>query len=83
VPTDGAARYTGGVLDVGMPSGPPIAEAVIQLSLLPHDANGRSRVRVALSGVVTMPQTELRIHGSGPQRLRRAAFAALDAVRRL
>ena len=27
--------------------------------------------------------TELRIHGSGPQRLRRAAFAALDAVRRL
>ena len=27
--------------------------------------------------------TELRIHGSGPQRLRRAAFAALDAVRRI
>jgi hypothetical protein len=25
---------------------------------------------------------ELRIHGSGPQRLRRAAFAALDLVRR-
>jgi hypothetical protein len=30
-----------------------------------------------------MPMVELRIHGSGPQRLRRAAFAALDAVRRL
>jgi nicotinamide-nucleotide amidase len=80
---DGAARYAGGVLDVGTPSGPPMADAVLQLSLLPQDANGRSRVRVALSGAVTMPMTELRIHGSGPQRLRRAAFAALDAVRRL
>jgi nicotinamide-nucleotide amidase len=80
---DGAARYAGGVLDVGIPSGPPVADAVIQLSLLPQDANGRSRVRVALSGVAAMPTTELRIHGSGPQRLRRAAFAALDAIRRL
>jgi hypothetical protein len=40
-------------------------------------------VRVAVSGTVSMPQVELRIHGSGPQRLRRAAYAALDAVRRL
>ena len=63
--------------------GPPIADAVIQLSLLPQDAHGRSRVRVAVSGAVALPMTELRIHGSGPQRLRRAAFAALDAVRRL
>ena len=62
---------------------PPVADAVIQLSLLPQDAHGRSRVRVAVSGAVSMPTTELRIHGSGPQRLRRAAFAALDAVRRL
>lgn len=80
---DGASRYAGGVLDVGMPSGPPVADAIIQLSLLPQDANGRSRVRVSVSGVVTMPIAEHRIHGSGPQRLRRAAFAALDAVRRL
>ena len=80
---DGASRYVGGVLDVGMPSGPPVADAVIQLSLLPQDANGRSRVRVSVSGAVTMPIAEHRIHGSGPQRLRRAAFAALDAVRRL
>jgi nicotinamide-nucleotide amidase len=79
---DGAARYLGGVLDAGTPSGPPMADAVIQLSLLPQDTHGRSRVRVALSGVVSMPMTELRIHGSGPQRLRRAAFAALDAIRR-
>jgi len=80
---DGAARYIGGVLDIGTPTGPPIADAVLQVSLLPQDANGRSRVRVAISGGVAMPATELRIHGSGPQRLRRAAFAALNAVRRL
>lgn len=82
-PRPGLARYLGGVLDLGTPTGPPLADANLQVSLLPQDANGRSRVRVALGGAVTMPQTELRIHGSGPQRLRRAAFAALDAVRRL
>lgn len=80
---DGAARYVGGVLDAGTASGPPIADAVLQLSLLPQDAHGRSRVRVAVSGAVSLPMTEVRIHGSGPQRLRRAAFAALDAVRRI
>ena len=79
----GAARYVGGVLDAGAPTGPSVAEAVLQLSLLPQDAHGRSRVRVAVSGAVSLPTVELRIHGSGPQRLRRAAFAALDAVRRL
>ena len=83
VPRDGLARYAGGVLDAGTPTGPPVGEAIIQLSLLPQDANGRSRVRVAVAGTVAMPMTELRIHGSGPQRTRRAAFAALDAVRRL
>jgi len=82
-PMEGAASYTGGVLDAGTPSGPPIADATMQVSLLPQDANGRSRVRVAVAGAVAMPMAELRIHGSGPQRLRRAAFAALDAVRRL
>jgi nicotinamide-nucleotide amidase len=80
---DGVTRYLGGVLDLGTPSGPPVGDAVLQVSLLPQDAHGRSRVRVAMSGAVSMPPTELRIHGSGPQRLRRAAFAALDAVRRL
>ena len=80
---EGAAAYIGGVLDMGTASGPPMADVVLQVSLLPQDANGRSRVRVACSGGVSMPTVELRIHGSGPQRLRRAAFAALDAVRRL
>jgi nicotinamide-nucleotide amidase len=79
----GAARYVGGVLDMGTPSGPPVADAILQVSLLPQDTNGRSRVRVALSGGVAMPAAELRIHGSGPQRLRRAAYAALNAVRAL
>lgn len=79
----GAARYVGGILDAGGASGPPMADAVLQVSLLPQDAHGRSRVRVAVSGAVSLPPAEVRIHGSGPQRLRRAAFAALDVVRRL
>ena len=80
---DGAARYVGGVLDIGGSAGPPVGDVVLQVSLLHQDAGGRSRVRVAMSGAVRMSPTELRIHGSGPQRLRRAAFAALDAVRML
>ncbi|HYN63744.1 MAG TPA: molybdopterin-binding protein [Candidatus Limnocylindrales bacterium] len=82
VPADGAARYLGGVLDAGGAPPPPMANAVLQLSLLPQDAHGRSRVRVALSGTPSLEMSELRIHGSGDQRLRRAAFAALDMVRR-
>lgn len=79
----GSARYVGGVLDMGTETGPPMADACLQVSLLPPDRRGRSRVRVALSGTLAMPVTEVRIHGSGPQRLRRSAFAALDLVRRL
>jgi nicotinamide-nucleotide amidase len=79
---DGAARFVGGVLDLGEPPATPIADAVIQLWLLPTDAHGRSRVRVSVSGAVTMAMAEVRVHGSGPQRARRAAFAALDRVRR-
>ncbi|HEX7195240.1 MAG TPA: molybdopterin-binding protein [Candidatus Limnocylindria bacterium] len=82
-PADGAARYLGGVLDMGTPTGPPLGDAVLQVSLLPQDAHGRSRVRVAISGAVSLPPAELRVHGSGPQRLRRAAFAALNLVRGL
>jgi nicotinamide-nucleotide amidase len=79
---EGAAAYVGGTLDAGGAHSAPLADAVIQLSLLPEDGHGRSRVRVAISGGVQLAQTELRIHGSGDQRLRRAAFAALDQVRR-
>ena len=79
---DGAAEYVGGVLDSGGVPATPVADAVLQLSLLPIDAHGRSRVRVSVSGVVALPMTEVRVHGSGPQRARRAAFAALDQIRR-
>jgi nicotinamide-nucleotide amidase len=81
-PREGSARYVGGLLDFDAAATAPMADAVIQVSLLPQDTNGRSRVRVAVSGSPSLPVQELRIHGSGPQRLRRAAFAALDHVRR-
>ena len=77
-----AARYVGGVLDAGGVPAVTVADAVIQLSLLPTDGHGRSRVRVTVTGKVILPRVEVRIHGSGPQRLRRAAFAALDQIRR-
>ena len=79
---DGAARFVGGVLDSGGVPATPAADVVIQLSLLPIDADGRSRVRVSVSGAVSMAMREVRVHGSGPQRQRRAAFAALDQLRR-
>lgn len=84
VPEEAAgARYVGGTLERGDAVTTPLADAVIQLSLLPQGEHGRSRVRVSISGAVTMAPTALRIHGSGAQRQRRAAYAALDAVRRL
>jgi hypothetical protein len=58
------------------------ADALLSVSLKPEDGHGRSQVSVALSGVRSLPPSDVRIHGSGPQRLRRAAFAALDVVRR-
>jgi nicotinamide-nucleotide amidase len=81
-PAEGSARFVGGVLDGGGVPAMPAADAVIELALLPMDANGRSRVRVSVSGALSLPQVEIRVHGSGPQRSRRAAFAALDQVRR-
>ena len=76
-----AASYLGGVLDAGGAPALPVADSVLQVALLPQEASGRSRVRVALTGHVNLPRAELRIHGSGEQRLRRAAFAALNEVR--
>jgi nicotinamide-nucleotide amidase len=81
-PREGAAAFVGGVLDGGGVPATPVADAVIHLSLLPTDAHGRSRVRVSVTGTVSMATVEVRVHGSGPQRARRAAFAALDQVRR-
>jgi hypothetical protein len=81
-PAAGAAQFIGGVLDREGAVPGPVADAMLQLSLLPTDAHGRSRVRVSVSGAVTMAMTEVRVHGSGPQRARRAAFSALDQLRR-
>jgi nicotinamide-nucleotide amidase len=81
-PVEGTARFGGGVLDTGGVPANPVAETVIQLSLLPTDAHGRSRVRVSVNGAVTLATVEARVHGSGAQRSRRAAFAALDQIRR-
>ena len=81
-PHEGAARFVGGSLEGEGRGSPPGADAVIELTLLPADAHGRSRVRVSVSGAVTLAAIEVRTHGSGPQRRRRAAFAALDQVRR-
>ena len=79
-PSTSSARYAGGVLDGG--GGLAAADTVIEVALLPQDAHGRSRVRVSVSGAITLEAREARVHGSGQQRLRRAAFAALDQVRR-
>jgi nicotinamide-nucleotide amidase len=77
-------RFVGGLLlaDTEEASEPPVADAVLHVRLLPIDAHGRSRVEVSLSGVATLDAIQTRVHGSGPQRGRRAAFAALDQVRR-
>ncbi len=80
-PDEGTARFVGGSLEEERGGSPPAADALIELTLLPADAHGRSRVRVSVSGAVTLPPVEVRTHGSGLQRLRRAAYAALDQVR--
>lgn len=79
---DGGTRYVGGTLAVDEAATAPAADATLSCRLGAEDAHGRSRVAVGLRGAIEMPLVEVRIHGSGPQRPRRAAFAALDAVRR-
>ncbi len=79
---DGAAGFIGGVLEAGGAGATLTADALIQLALLAPDAHGRSRIRVSVEGAVSLATVEVRVHGSGQQRLRRAAFAALDQVRR-
>jgi nicotinamide-nucleotide amidase len=81
----GEARWLGGVLESWDGRPPPglAAQAVLSVRLRGPDGTGRSRVDMRLDGsLVSMSERQLRIHGSGPQRARRAAYAALDAVRR-
>ena len=79
-----SVHYVGGALladrDEEVPR--PLAEATLLLRLLTIDAHGRSRLEVSLSGAAALGPILARVHGSGPQRQRRAAFAALDQVRR-
>jgi nicotinamide-nucleotide amidase len=83
-PRDGEARYQGGSLLIAAGhEHRGDADAVLTVSLGPPAGLGRSQVRVSLeASAIGFETRELRIHGSGPQRLRRAAFAALDQVRR-
>jgi nicotinamide-nucleotide amidase len=82
---DGETVFVGGSLvlqpDAATPS--TSADALLSVSLAHPGGAGRSRVNVRLDAPgIGFGQRELRIHGSGPQRLRRAAYAALDQVRR-
>jgi nicotinamide-nucleotide amidase len=79
-----AVSYAGGVLVAEGHDSPaaPSADAVLRLVLLSEDRHGRGWVEVSMDGAAILPSTHTRIHGSGPQRQRRAAFAALDTVRR-
>jgi molybdopterin-biosynthesis enzyme MoeA-like protein len=81
---DAGVDYVGGLLvSRGQDASPsPPADATLSLVLLPQDGHGRSRVEVEVRGALNLPRTMTRIHGSGAQRLRRAAFGALDTVRR-
>ncbi len=86
-PSAGEARFAGGILAMnGQPrADPPRADATLAVELGEPGTLGRSRVRVTLGAAAAgmgFTEREVRIHGSGPQRLRRAAFAALDQVRR-
>lgn len=82
---DGEARFAGGVLGVKASAGAtrPGADVVLRVLLGEPGALGRSRVHVTLDApAIGFAERQLRIHGSGQQRLRRAAFAALDQIRR-
>jgi hypothetical protein len=80
----GQAGYVGGILETADPLPVLDAHAVIRLALDPPDDRGRSRLVVAVDGdaAVAIAAQRLRAYGSGPARLRRAAFATLDLIRR-
>ena len=79
---DAGAAYRGGVLADDDGASAPAADTTIILRLHDEDGHGRSRVGVELRGAPMVEPAQTRVHGSGPQRLRRAAFAALDHIRR-
>lgn len=84
-PAEDGCHFMGGTLLVegGWRSSGREADGILVVRLASPAALGRSRVTVSLDAPgVGFEDREVRIHGSGQQRLRRAAFAALDLVRR-
>jgi len=79
----GSMRYAGGL--VRAPDGggsPPPADVLVTLALLPERHEGVSPAEIALRGALGEVQRRVTVFGSGPQRLRRAAFGAIDLLRR-
>ena len=84
-PAEDESRFMGGTLLVegGWRSSGRVADGILVARLASPAALGRSRVTVSLDAPgIGFEDREVRIHGSGQQRLRRAGFAALDLVRR-
>ncbi|MFN2484566.1 MAG: competence/damage-inducible protein A [Candidatus Limnocylindria bacterium] len=81
---EGAAQFVGGTLDRGgAPARQPVADVMLTLHLGTVGRSGVTRASIGLQGVLGEHATDARVFGSGPQRLRRGAFAAVDALRRI
>ncbi len=79
----GTSGYVGGIVaEAAADVSPLSADALLSVRLGDPGAHGRSMVACELRTANGSQGWRLRIHGSGPQRDRRAAYAALDAVRR-
>ena len=79
----GTPGYVGGIVAEAAADVSPLpADALLSVRLGSPAAHGRSMVACELRTASGSQGWRLRIHGSGPQRDRRAAYAALDAVRR-
>ena len=85
----GGPRLVGGTVHHGPSQGwsPQVgdhpADATLILRLDEEEATGRGRCAVRLEGAVAFPEHHFRVHGVGPQLRRRAAFGALDLLRRI
>jgi nicotinamide-nucleotide amidase len=79
----GTPGYVGGIVAEAAADVSPLpADALLSVRLGEAGTHGRSMVACELRTEGGSQGWRLRIHGSGPQRDRRAAYAALDAVRR-
>ena len=79
----GTPGYVGGIVAEAAADVSPLpADALLSVRLGEAGAHGRSTVACELRTGGGSQGWRLRIHGSGPQRDRRAAYAALDALRR-